>query len=374
MKNSSRLEVVLRGLLKKTHIAFKRLPKNVRSNRWWLVWNGRIYFAVSAASNFLRKAPLASQELETLESLPRFVSLRHFLLRSYPDAGPTTGVILTELGMFGNMTVRLSSALFQANTHGLGHVVVPRDVVSFGGLFAEGVHKFSSRCQVWFSSTESPEKNPVAVIYTHSVLSRVPLPLSNHSQAGEQAWADLRTLLVPTTQREPFSPDHLVIHLRGGDVFGPRKPATYGQPPLGYYQLILGNEEWSHVTIVNQDDSNPVITGIVEECRVRGLEVDLQSSNLHDDLPVLLLARTLVAGRGSFAPAVVGLSDVASRVFFFEDKFALWPPKEGVRLHRISDQRGDYVRQVLSNNWENSPEQHALMLSYPSENLVLEKS
>lgn len=372
--NSSRLGIVVVGLLRKTRIALMRLPKNIRSNRLWLFWNGRIYLAVTPGRKLSREVPPSPQGLSSLNSLPRFVSLRHFLLKSYPDNGPATGLIFTELGMFGNMTVRLSSALFQVNVHGLGHVVVPREVEFWAGLFERGVHKFSPRHHVWFSSTEYSGKNPVAVLYPYSVLAQVPVPLGDNSRAGTQAWADLRTLLIPTPQREPFRADHLVIHLRGGDVFGPRKPKTYGQPPLAFYLLILGREHWSEVTIVHQDDSNPVITGILEECRMRSLKVHTQSSTLDEDLPVLLRARTLVAGRGTFIPAIVGLSDVASRVFFFEDKFALQPPKKGIRLHRISDKKGDYVRQVLSNNWENSPEQRAMMLSYPAENLVVENS
>jgi hypothetical protein len=68
-------------------------------------------------------------------------------------------------------------------------------------------------------------------------------------------------------------------------------------------------------------------------------------------------------------PAVVGVSRHASRVYFFHDKFSVDPPVDGVHMIRVSDKEGTYVRDVLSNNWENSDYQRNLMLTYPKSNL-----
>jgi hypothetical protein len=68
-------------------------------------------------------------------------------------------------------------------------------------------------------------------------------------------------------------------------------------------------------------------------------------------------------------PAVVGLSRFASKVYFFQDKFSVDPPVGGVEMIRVTDAGGTYVRDVLSNNWENSDYQRSLMLTYPQSNL-----
>ena len=84
-------------------------------------------------------------------------------------------------------------------------------------------------------------------------------------------------------------------------------------------------------------------------------------------------AHTLVAGRGTFLPAIVGLSPHVKRVYFFEDKFSLQPPRNGFDIYRVVDGTGDYKKSVLAGNWENRADQRAMMTSYPVSHLVLEK-
>jgi hypothetical protein len=123
------------------------------------------------------------------------------------------------------------------------------------------------------------------------------------------------------------------------------------------------------VIVVHQDHHNPVLEHIILECVKRGLAHGLVSGSLSSDLNLLFRAQNLVAGRGTFSPAVAGLSRHATNVYFFEDKFTFVPKKVGVRLWRIEDEMGDYRRQILRDNWTNSSDQRDLMLSYPVSSL-----
>lgn len=357
---------------RRVRLVMVRLPKNLRSNRWWVMWNGSVYFAVANPERKGRKFALASVDSNPLEKLPKYVRFKNFLPPRKSVSPLKTGVLVQELGMFGNMTRRLSVALFVAARFELGHVVVPREVEFFTGLFKRGIHKFDSGYQVWFSAMTPAKKNPIEALHTLSTLDTARNSTTADPAHSEDAWANVRAMLVATPAGPPFESGHLVIHLRGGDVFGPRKPRSYGQPPLSYYLLVLDDRPWTEVTIVFQDETNPVLAGIVKRCEEKGITMTLQSSTLDEDLPVLLRARTLVAGRGTFIPAVVGLSECASAVYFFEDKFSLDPGKKGVLIRKVLDKDKEYVRRVLSDNWSNSPEQRALMLEYPVSSLVIE--
>ena len=121
-----------------------------------------------------------------------------------------------------------------------------------------------------------------------------------------------------------------------------------------------------------QDTSNPVVIELKNYCESLGMTVELQSGTIHDDLHVLLSAKTLVAGRGTFIPGVAGLSSECEKIFYFEDKCNLVPRRSGIELIRVSDKEGTYRESILSNNWNNTPEQRELMLTYPLSSLVME--
>ena len=111
--------------------------------------------------------------------------------------------------------------------------------------------------------------------------------------------------------------DDLVIHIRSGDIFRgieidtasdgtpawkrpPRRRwvhAKYVQPPLAYYCRIIGSRSWRSVRIVAEDRVNPVIRALLAEYPFARHE----PGSLEDDARVLLSARNLVIGYGTFA-------------------------------------------------------------------------
>jgi hypothetical protein len=349
----------------------KRLPKNLRSNRWWIVWNKRLYLSTPHKG-------LATNPANQRNHVEEWVAESHhyvvWFLRAFPwkeFEGAQHALFLAELGMFGNMTKRLAAALATADSLGFGHVVVPRSAEFHGGIYERGVHDRGDRALFWMCDTRHSPHSPVTVLHKTDFLSGRALPTTELAAFSPSGWADLFSVLVSKPVNPALPDSHLVIHLRGGDVFGPRKPSSYGQPPLAFYQRILDNERWSAVTIVHQDDKNPVLRPFLETCKARKVPVTTHSGTVGEDVAELLRASTLVAGRGTFMPAVVGLSRNVKRVFYFHDKFSINPPIPGVETIRISDVEGTYVRDVLSNNWDNSDYQRNLMLTYPQSNLEL---
>lgn len=168
----------------------------------------------------------------------------------------------------------------------------------------------------------------------------------------------------------PLDDDALVIHLRAGDVFRPQAPnRRYGQPPLSYYLWVLEHHPWRSVHLVFEDLANPVIAPLIAAVRERDLALEVVQTDLRTSLELLLRARTLVASRGTLVPAVVGLSPQVRRIYTFEGAvipgFSAWEQMPGVTELQIVDERAEYRERILSDNWENTPDQRDLMVSYP---------
>lgn len=275
--------------------------------------------------------------------------------------------------MFGNMSRRLANGLLLADRLNFGHLIVPNNVIFFRGLFREGLHNVSSNLKVWFGIHPRPKTNSIDALLTTNLLRSLPPSTTESRDRETMAWSRLRALLELTVPTVGSGPSVLTIHVRGGDVFGERKPSNYGQPPLSFYKLVINSTRWESVLLVIQDRSNPVVQGIIDFCKEKKLPIQVQNEHLNDDLARLLGAQNLVAGRGTFSPAVAGLSPHCKKVFFFEDKCSLVPSKPGVEMIRTFDHRGQYRSAVLNNNWENSPTQREMMITYPESSLTMER-
>jgi hypothetical protein len=346
-----------------------RLPKNLRSNRWWIIWNHRLFIATRSNRGLSDQCDPSVVPAAWFGSFTHYVSWYLLASPQRRIEASRHAMFVPELGRFGNMTKRLASALATADIMGCGNVIIPRSAEFTGGVYRRGVHERQGRARLWMCSFDGPASLSARVLHKREFLGGPQIDATRHGKESAESWADLQALLVRNPARAALPASHLVIHLRGGDVFGTRKPKSYGQPPLAFYVKLLDSEYWSAVTVVHQDEKNPVLEPLLETCSAREIPATAHSGAVVDDIAELLRASTLVAGRGTFMPAVVGLSRNVKRVFYFHDKFTLHPPVSGVDIIRISDAEGSYVRDVLSNNWENSDFQRNLMLTYPQSNL-----
>lgn len=358
-------------LFRRLKTSFIRLPKNLRSNRLWILWGGVLYIRTRSFPHIIGDR-FESLEIEWSPSV-RFYR-RPLINFSRKEAPRKLGLLVTEMGRFGNMVRRLANALVLSSVLRVQEVIVPSDVIFHHEIFARSLYHLEKSQRMWFGTEPKRKSNAVTVIAADDFYTGAVKKTAGFETKASEAWHQLRSMF------QEFQPDHkardrwLTIHLRSGDVFGTRKVAGYGQPPLSFYQLVIGSSDWEGVTLVYEDRLNPVVGELEEYCQSLGIRVILQSGTIEEDLRVLLSAKTLVAGRGTFIPGVAGLSSVCARIFYFEDKCNLVPRRGGIDLVKIRDRDGAYRQSILSNNWENSPEQREMMLKYPQSSLEIEES
>lgn len=352
--------------VRKLKIALIRLPLNLRSNRWYVIIGQELYIrsprqsAVYAEKVEAQSLKGGSADFRVYRRLGTTGSAGHI-----PNLD-TFAILLPNLGRFGNAVREVVSALSIAKTLGIGHVFLAGDNVfsAQSEVPSPGIHSTLVGPQLWVDSTPARSQRFSGLVSW----SRNDYLLEH--EARNQEWDALRGVLSlsPRVAR----PDTITVHLRGGDVFGARDVRNYGQPPVAFYQKVFDHAQPKTVHIVFQDRLNPVLDELVKLCEKRSITCTTQSHSLKEDIESLAAAHTLVAGRGTFAPAIVGLSPHIKKVYFFEDKFAVQPRHDGVELYRVFDAKGDYRKKNLSGNWENRPDQLALMTSYPASNLELE--
>lgn len=161
----------------------------------------------------------------------------------------------------------------------------------------------------------------------------------------------------------------LTVYLRSGDIFaGPSEP-DYGQPPWAFYEKVLEFKPWTRVEIVAEDRGNPTYGPIFEWCRDRGIPVDVLGAKLEDAVEAVVRSTHLISARGTFVPSLLYLTNDDKEVFQFHDDKNRLMGGRNLTLWRVTDNDGDYVASVMSNNWANSEAQRALMLEYPADSL-----
>ena len=360
---------LLRNKFRQLRVALVRLPINLKNNRWWIVLGGRFFYYSKPASQKWARANLVHNEISFSQEPRVFISLRATLRRSELTKLSNQAVFIPHLGRFGNAIREVVPAIGVAEAIGIGHVFLEGDNV-FGAqsdVPHPGIHTSPRGLKVWIDTPLRAGKSEFHVLVSWSRGH-----VSINGAVAENAWESARGALGLDFLDAPFSSRTLVIHLRGGDVFGDREVLNYGQPPLAFYRKILDSAPWESLVIVHQDLRNPVLSELTSFCETQNILCETHSGSLVDDLRVLLRARNFVAGRGTFSPAVAGLSQHLTRVYFFEDKFTMSPPRLALELCRVVDTKGIYRETVLEGKWKNSAEQLDLMVTYPSENLDIQ--
>lgn len=347
-----------------------RLPRNLMSNRWYLIFQGRLYIYSRGHQRQLSLEHLPGLARGKTSGLRVFVLPWALLVHPKNIPSSHIGFVLPHLGRFGNAVREVVSATASAHRHKFGHVVLLGFSLfsQSGELSNPGFFETQSGLKVWIEKAKKPGRSrPSALVHWDRRLFSPPI------SDPDRAWAESRSFLVPGLVGRRSGPNTLVIHLRGGDIFRGRAALEYAQPPLAFYTLVLSLRKWDKVSIVHQDKQNPVLEPLIRHCDSQGVPVTLNSGGLVDDLKVLLGSATLVAGRGTFIPAVVGLSKRVKTVYFFENKYVVTPAKSGVKTIQVVDHQGTYKSALLQSNWSSSAHQLELMVSYPQANLAIGK-
>lgn len=178
-------------------------------------------------------------------------------------------------------------------------------------------------------------------------------------------------IVLPEGPPLEVSDKELTIHIRSGDIFGVKPHPHYGQPPLAFYQQVIRSQNWQSVTILAEDELNPSVRALHAWCDDIGLPSYLQIAGLTETIRTVARSTAVVAGRGTFIPAIVSLYPKPRNLFFFE---LGTPPMllcdRRNTIHVGEDATGEYRSTVLSGNWSASKTQQALMLSYPVSSLA----
>ena len=167
--------------------------------------------------------------------------------------------------------------------------------------------------------------------------------------------------------------DEIVIHLRSSDIFRKRTAhRKYGQPPLAYYLFCISHLRPSNLTLVFDDYSNPVINLLIKYLNSINCELNLYPKNkLRDDVCILLHAKTIICGKGTFVPGILLGSKAIKNLYLFEpekDYEKIWSLERVKKLYKIIDVNGYYKKKILNNNWKASSFQINLMKSYSINN------
>lgn len=146
--------------------------------------------------------------------------------------------------------------------------------------------------------------------------------------------------------------DVLVMHVRSGDIFDPMRwiHPKYGQPPCGYYRTVMQSRNWSKVLLFAENRLNPCVSVLKKAGAIH-----MKLTTLKQEIAMMLSAKNLVVGRGSFGYSMVLLSNVLKNLWTFSDG-KIFPVQHQIEC----EPEPEYVEHVLK-EWRNDRGQRAWM-------------
>ena len=297
-----------------------------------------------------------------------YATIRTPFSRSIDNSPNVSAISLRRLGRFSNALIQVVNAFCIARFLGVHKIYIPEDSNVLPFVPDYDVFDFHySNIQV----VRGPIPSDVSVLEGSFFYSpRFPALFIDRPGSFDVVQMFKHALQFDYEESGMFSDDDIVIHIRSGDIFTDNPHSGYGQPPLAYYRKIIEFERPKSVCLVYQDEANPVINELKLYLSDRNISFRLQSGTLRDDITLLLQARKLVAGRGTFLPGVIALSENIKTVFWFNKKSTVFS-RPISREVVVKDTDGLYTSAVLNRNWKNSKDQRQLMITYPEEALSI---
>jgi hypothetical protein len=281
----------------------------------------------------------------------------YFLRRGARRPAAIDSLRIAEWLRFGNSVRQLTHLFALAERWGVRRLCLPSEHLLYRGRPADGF-------AITYGAGRRAFDLELSGYFLHPRALMSPLDAATEHRVLEDY---VRPLLSPDLLRpDPrVGEDDLVMHFRGGDAFDTVDTRRgYWQPPLAYYLAACERERATRVWLVFEDRRNPTITAAERALRSRGIDVQIQSGSLIDDLRVLLTARRLVASIGTFLPAIAMLSTRTTAFYHFSPNPYRALASKGIRLLDAIDTGGDFMASVAA-DWGARPEQLAMMVSYP---------
>lgn len=293
-----------------------------------------------------------------------------------PDTqfGTIDAAFALRAGRLGNRINGAMMAILFAQEHR-----IPRVYLNFEDLADE----FCLPGSIRFSDIEILTRKPEAGENRFVVMSRffygryVPRAVErDHQRLATILRQAIRPILMTGLEDGTIDIGTVVIHIRSGDLFaveGDGGHPGYVQPPLAYYVACLEHAAAQHpvarVVVVHEDRRNPCVDALETYLTSTDIPYTMQSGTLRDDTATIFAARRLIAGHGTFVPAVIAQSGRAEAVYFFRRvsqprMFDMMAP----RIFVAMDTAGAFTP---SGAWANSAAQRRLMLDYPGANIAI---
>lgn len=277
-----------------------------------------------------------------------------------------TAIRLTSFKRFANSLLQLTHACMVGRSLGVKRLHIP----GFWYL-REGIHHSNNGLEI--RNTDDLDLSADALVLAGSFLKMKALKsLCPRRVNPRKVLRSLRPLINLNLNATAYQKQDLVIHIRSGDIFITPHPG-YGQPPLAFYQKVVRSKQWNTVRVVFEDRLNPVITPLLDWLPHHCGQVEVVSGNLKDDLEVLLRARAIACGRGTFIRGISALSRNLKKVYHWHDEsFNAWGNRR-LKVFRVVDGAGTYIKAICQGNWQNTTEQQQLMVTYPEEGLSIQR-
>lgn len=179
----------------------------------------------------------------------------------------------------------------------------------------------------------------------------------------------LQAYVLPAFQTEAWRMTNtVVVHVRGGDVFGVGPPGVYLQPPIAFYQAVLSLPQYEGYNIVlcAEDRLNPVIDILRRQFKTR-LKI---ITNLQRSVAAIIGAQHLVLGHSSFSEMLSMMAPELVSVYFpfCVIREGLYPDLRTAGWG-VSGFCYEYDNYISVGEWQNTPEQIQLMMNFSTGNV-----
>ena len=150
----------------------------------------------------------------------------------------------------------------------------------------------------------------------------------------------------------------LLIHIRSSDIFGVNPHPSYLTPPLSYYVNIINKNNFNEIYLIAEDRINPCINKLLELYP----KIKFKIQSLEEDVKLILGAKNVVMGFGTFIPSLLLVSDNIKKLY----KPSYMNNDELDILNRIikvfNIELSVYKTRMTP--WKNTLEQRKFMLTY----------
>lgn len=264
-----------------------------------------------------------------------------------------TVITITSFGRFGNSIIQIINCINIALQKGYNKVVFPE-------------HNFLSSKEIILKDVKSQITEPISGIFFSSkdILSlncSVPCFTKKRKIALEYIIPILKVYRLDSELLSNLGDEDVIcFHIRGGDIFIKSQPHPgYIQPPLWFYEKIIEQYKWKKVILVSEDNLNPVVPELLKKYPEL---VNWNKRTLEQDISIILNARNIAIGVGTFCTSIFLLSNTLPKIWVTDIS------NESILLKGIDNLNvlkcPGYIK---SGEWKNTKEQREIMVSYKPE-------